>query len=105
MLTVAKTKKNQICLNFCLLTILGGEDPGDPAERASAPAVVGAHLHLKRGLRRHAVVAVNVSGRISRGHGRLDPGGAAERAERHHVAKVVAGLLLLGNGLRAAGGM
>lgn len=67
-------------------------------------AVVHAHLHLKRGLRRHAVVVVNVSGGVGRGHRRLGPGGAAERAERHHVAKVLAGVLLLRNGLTAAEG-
>lgn len=87
-----------------LLTVLGGEDPDDSAERAFAQAVVHAHLHLKRGLRRHAVVAVNVSGGVGRGHRRLDPGGAAERAERQHVAEALAGVLLLWNGLTAAGG-
>lgn len=86
-----------------LLTVLSGEDPDHLAERAFAPSVVNPHFHLELGLRRHAVVAVNVSGGVGRRQGRLYPGGAAERPERHHVAEVFAGVLLLWNRLRAAG--
>lgn len=82
-------------------TFLCWEDSDHVAELTFPVAVVDAHFHFKLGQRCNVVIFVNIPGRIRWRHNCLDPSAAANRAERHDVAEVLAALVFLRNWLSA----